>query len=78
MKNIFRYFALMTAVCCMVGCEFGEALGYMNNMGQDVHGASSQRADTKEGEKPDYTTGNSPQVDIHRIYNYVRVVRNIK
>ncbi len=56
---------------------FGEALGYMNNMVQDVHGAGSQRADSKAGEKPDYTLGNSPQGDIRRIYNYVRVVRDI-
>ncbi len=56
---------------------FGEALGYMNNMVQDVHGAGSQRADHKIGKAPDYTTSTSPQGDVRRIENYVRVVRDI-
>lgn len=53
---------------------FGRALGYMNNMFMDVHGAGAQRTDPKTGE-PSYGFG--PQGDVRRVYNYVRCVRNI-
>jgi len=69
--------------------SFGRAMGYMTEMappgmtasteGQwmDVHGAGAQKSDPKEGNPDDYPTGNGPQGDAIRIYNYVRLVRNI-
>jgi Protein of unknown function (DUF1566)/Secretion system C-terminal sorting domain len=59
---------------------FGRALGYMD-LGKgagtqfyDVHGAGAQRTDPKVGE-PSYGFG--PQGDTRRVYNYVRLVRNV-
>ena len=56
---------------------FGRALGYDTTSGtwRDVHGAGAQRADPKEGEPNPY--GHGPQGDVVRIYNYVRVVRDV-
>lgn len=51
----------------------GRGLGYMNGSFLDVHGAGSQRTDTKTG-TPSY--GNSPQGDVVRIYNYVLCTRD--
>jgi len=59
---------------------FGRGLGYFSVRGaaevfMDVHGAGAQRTDPKIGE-PSY--GNGPQGDVRRIYNYVRVVRDVE
>ncbi len=54
---------------------FGRALGYMGGAWHDVHGAGAQRSDPKIGNPADYPTGNGPQGDAIRIYNYVRCVR---
>jgi len=54
---------------------FGRSLGYMDNEWTDVHGAGSQRSDPKAGDPADYPTGNGPQGDAIRVYNYVRLVR---
>lgn len=63
---------------------FGEALGFMEsppNSGnyqlQDVHGAGAQRSDPKSGDPNDYPFGHGPQGDVIRIYNYVRLVRDV-
>ncbi len=56
--------------------SFGRALGYMDGEWRDVHGAGAQRSDPKAGDPADYPTGNGPQGDAIRIYNYVRVVRD--
>lgn len=63
---------------------FGEALGFMEmppNSGnyqlQDVHGAGAQRSDPKNGDPADYPYGHGPQGDVIRIYNYVRLVRDV-
>ena len=58
---------------------FGRALGYMPQFGGwvDVHGAGAQRSDPKTGDPNDYPFGFGPQGDAIRIYNYVRLVRNI-
>jgi hypothetical protein len=63
---------------------FGEALGWMQqppNSGNynllDVHGAGAQRSDPKTGNPADYPHGQGPQGDVRRIYNYVRLVRDI-
>jgi len=57
---------------------FGRSLGNMNGNGWiDVHGAGSQRSDPKTGNPKDFAEGNGPQGDAIRIYNYVRLVRNI-
>ncbi len=55
---------------------FGHGLG---NMGEwvDIHGAGAQRSDPKIGDPGDYPTGHGPQGDAIRIYNYVRLVRDI-
>ena len=55
---------------------FGRAMGYNPNW-TDVHGAGAQRSDPKEGNPEDYLTGNGPQGDAIRIFNYVRLVRDI-
>jgi len=58
---------------------FGEGLGVMNNQDMDVHGAGSQRSDYKSGTRSDYprVNTNAPQGDEQRVYNLVRLVREI-
>lgn len=56
--------------------SFGRAMGYMNRW-VDVHGAGSQRSDPKAGDPADFPTGRGPQGDAIRIYNHVRLVRNM-
>jgi hypothetical protein len=56
---------------------FGRAMGYMNGAWIDVHGAGAQRSDPKVGDPADYPAGHGPQGDAIRIYNYVRLVRDI-
>ncbi|HIJ41521.1 MAG TPA: DUF1566 domain-containing protein, partial [Deltaproteobacteria bacterium] len=55
---------------------FGRAMGYMDGAWRDVHGAGAQRSDPKAGDPADYPTGNGPQGDAIRIYNYVRLMRD--
>lgn len=43
----------------------------------DVHGAGAQRSDPKMGDPGEFPTGHGPQGDAVRIYNYVRLVRNM-
>ena len=43
----------------------------------DVHGAGSQRSDPKTGDPARFPHGRGPQGDVIRIYNYVRLVRNV-
>jgi hypothetical protein len=57
--------------------SFGRAMGYMNGAWVDVHGAGAQRSDPKSGNPADYPTGHGPEGDAIRIYNYVRLVRNV-
>ncbi len=62
---------------------FGEALGFMENRQTgilellDVHGAGAQRSDPKKGDPDNYSEGHGPQGDVVRIYNYVRLVRDV-
>lgn len=61
---------------------FGEALGWMrdplgNYQLMDVHGAGAQRSDPKNGDPNAYPYGHGPQGDVIRIYNYVRLVREV-
>jgi hypothetical protein len=56
---------------------FGRALGFWENIWQDVHVAGAQRSDPKVGNPDDYPEGHGPQGDAIRIYNYVRLVRDI-
>ena len=63
---------------------FGEALGWMeeppfsgNFQLLDVHGAGAQRSDPKQGDPEDFPYGNGPQGDVIRIYNHVRLVRDV-
>ncbi len=64
--------------------SFGRAGGWMEsppNSGNlvlmDVHGAGAQRSDPKAGDPDDYPYGHGPQGDVIRIYNAVRLVREI-
>lgn len=57
---------------------FGRAMGYLYNEWQDVHGAGSQKSDIMIGDPSLFPQGRGPQGDAVRIYNYVRLVRNIK
>lgn len=57
--------------------SFGRALGYIDNAWTDIHGAGAQRSDPKEGNPDDYPAGHGPQGDAIRIYNYVRMVRDV-
>jgi len=62
---------------------FGRGLGWMQQGGVggysllDVHGAGCQRSDPKAGNPADYPYGHGPQGDVIRIYNYVRLVRDL-
>lgn len=63
---------------------FGDALGWIeeppmsgNYTLMDVHGAGAQRSDPKVGDPANWPYGNGPQGDVIRIYNYVRLVRDI-
>ncbi|MFR9578660.1 MAG: hypothetical protein SNG45_07410, partial [Rikenellaceae bacterium] len=44
----------------------------------NIHGAGAQRSDPKSGDPSKYATGRGPQGDAIRIYNYVRLVRDIE
>ncbi len=57
--------------------SFGEALGEMNGVVQDVHGAGAQRSDPKSGDISEYPKvfSQAPQGDVQTVYNYVRLVR---
>lgn len=58
---------------------FGRSMGYSSDRYHkwvDVHGAGSQRSDSKVWDGTDYTDGHGPQADAIRIYNYVRLVRD--
>ena len=64
---------------------FGEALGWMeeppmsgNFTLMDVHGAGSQRSDPKVGDPANWPYGHGPQGDVIRIFNFVRLVRDIE
>ena len=59
--------------------SFGRAQGYMKEFGGwvDVHGAGAQRSAPKAGNPDNYPQGHGPQGDAIRIYNYIRIVRNI-
>lgn len=63
---------------------FGEALGFTKTRRSneaklmDVHGAGAQRSDPKVGDPKDYPQGRGPQGDVIRIYNYVRMVRDLQ
>ena len=57
--------------------SFGRAMGYMNGSWMDVHGAGSQKSDIMTGNPANYPEGRGPQGDAIRIYNYVRLVRNV-
>jgi hypothetical protein len=63
---------------------FGEALGWMeeppmsgNYTLMDVHGAGAQRSDPKTGDPANWPYGHGPQGDVIRIFNFVRLVRNV-
>jgi len=64
---------------------FGEALGWMESFPpgsgnyslMDVHGAGSQRSDPKAGDPTNWPYGNGPQGDVIRIFNFVRLVRDV-
>ena len=64
---------------------FGEALGFMEmppNSGNyhllDVHGAGAQRSDPKTGDPANWPNGHGPQGDVIRIYNFIRLVRDVE
>ena len=56
---------------------FGRAMAYLYNEWQDVHGAGSQKADIMAGDPTNFPVGRGPQGDAVRIYNYVRLARDI-
>jgi len=64
---------------------FGEALGWMetppgsgNYQLLNVHGAGAQRSDPKTGDPDNWPYGHGPQGDVIRIFNYVRLVRDME
>ncbi len=65
---------------------FGRAMGYFQGLGwTDIHGAGCQRSDPKPRSFAGFThngngyyNANAPQGDAIRIYNYLRLVRNIQ
>ena len=62
------------------GCyiPFGRAMGFLYNEWQDVHGAGSQKSDVMIGDPTQFPQGRGPQGDAVRVYNYVRLVRDIE
>lgn len=60
--------------------SFGRAMGYMSAFGGwvDVHGAGAQRSDPKTGDPANFPYGFGPQGDAIRIYNYMRLVRDVE
>jgi hypothetical protein len=44
----------------------------------DVHGAGAQRSDPKDGDPAMFPHGRGPQGDVIRIFNFVRLVRNVR
>ncbi|WP_198680039.1 Lcl C-terminal domain-containing protein [Aureibaculum luteum] len=57
---------------------FGRCMGNMGtDTWTDVHGAGAQRSDPKDGDPSEFEEGHGPQGDAVRIYNYVRLVRDI-
>ena len=56
---------------------FGKALGKMNEILMDVHGAGAQRSDPKTGNPSDYPQYHGPQGDLQMVYNHCRCVRNL-
>jgi|GEM_PF-436104 plastocyanin len=57
---------------------FGRGTGQMNGTAMDVHGAGCQRSDPKDGDPADYPVlGMGPQGDAQRVFNYVRLVRDV-
>ena len=61
------------------GCyiPFGRAMAYLDGLWQDVHGAGSQKSDVMIGDPANFPTGRGPQGDAVRIYNYIRLVRDM-
>ena len=59
---------------------FGRGMGTMNGTDIiDVHGAGCQRSDPKSGDPVDYpSSGHGPQGDVRRVFNYVRLVRDVE
>ena len=59
---------------------FGRGLGtYDGSTIVDVHGAGCQRSDPKIGNPADYPSvfNDAPQGDVQRVFNYVRLVRDV-
>ena len=59
---------------------FGRGMGTMDSGVTiiDVHGAGCQRSDPKSGDPADYpNAGNGPQGDVSRVFNHVRLVRDV-
>lgn len=58
---------------------FGRGLGSMDGYSViDVHGAGCQRSDPKTGSAYEYPrVGHGPQGDVQRVFNYVRLVRDM-
>jgi hypothetical protein len=55
---------------------FGRAMGQMQGVTLDVHGAGAQRGDPKTGARSDYPMlGMGPQGDVRRVFNLARCVR---
>lgn len=57
---------------------FGRAMGKMDDVWGDIHGAGAQRSDPKVGSAADFPDGRGPQGDAVRIENYVRLVRTVQ
>lgn len=57
---------------------FGRAMAFMDGIWQDVHGAGSQKSDVMIGNPGNYPKGHGPQGDAVRVFNYVRMVRDMK
>ncbi len=62
---------------------FGEAKGYMkpphggSAQLMDVHGAGAQRSDPKSGDPDEFPEGRGPLGDVIKIFNFVRLVRDV-
>ncbi|WP_165144155.1 DUF1566 domain-containing protein [Marinitoga sp. 38H-ov] len=87
-KEDYGYYWTSTTHVSLHGAQnavyisFGRALGWMtdrfgNKEIMDVHGAGAQRSDPKIGNPDNFEYGRGPQGDVIRIYNFVRLVRDV-
>ena len=73
----FAFIAWYVLLISSYNSRFPTYFQQINGVWQDVHGAGSQKSDVMVGNPANFPDGRGPQGDAVRIYNYVRLVRDI-